>query len=50
MSEKTWVFTFGSGHEHEGHYVKIKGTFEEARAKMFERYGTAWAFQYSDEA
>lgn len=50
MCERTWVFTFGCGHEHEGHYVKIKGTFEEARAKMFERYGNAWAFQYSEEA
>ena len=44
-----WIFTFGCGHENAGKYVKIAGSFGEARAKMCEKYGTAWAFQYSEE-
>ena len=44
-----YYFTFGHGHEHYGYYVKIKGTYAVARAKMFERYGDKWAFQYSEE-
>ena len=47
--EEYWIFTFGSGQKHEGRYTKIKGTFNSARQKMFERYGRAWAFQYSEE-
>lgn len=42
-----WIFTFGSGQPHAGHFVRIKGTYEEARAEMFRRYGSRWAFQYS---
>ena len=43
----TWyVFTFGCGMQHAGYYVRIYGTFEEARRKMFEKYGREWAFQY----
>lgn len=44
-----WIFTFGCGQEHEGKYVRIHGTFEEARRKMFREYGDRWAFQYSQE-
>lgn len=44
-----WIFTFGCGHEHAGKYVKIHGTFSEARQKMFDKYGEDWAFQYSEE-
>lgn len=47
--EEVWYFTFGCGQEHAGHYVKIKGTFSEARAKMFDRFGDKWAFQYSEQ-
>ena len=47
--DETWVFTFGCGQKHEGKYVRIKGTYEEAREKMVEKYGLAWAFQYSEE-
>lgn len=43
-----WIFTFGVGQEHEGFYVKIYGTHDEARKKMIEKYGTKWAFQYSE--
>ena len=44
-----WYFTFGYGQEHEGHYVRIKGTFSEARRKMLDKYGQAWGFQYSEK-
>ena len=45
--EQWWVFTFGSGQEHAGYYVKIRGTYITARSKMFEKYDNKWAFQYS---
>lgn len=44
-----WYFTFGCGQLHAGHYVRIFGTFGEARKEMFSRYGGAWAFQYSEQ-
>ena len=50
MSEKGnewWIFTFGCGHTYAGYYVKIKGTYTEARRKMNQKYGIKWAFQYS---
>lgn len=43
-----WIFTFGNGQSNEGHYVKIPGTFNEARQEMIRRYGREWAFQYSE--
>lgn len=42
-----WIFTFGYGQKHEGHYVKIYGTFDDARQKMFDRFGKDWSFQYT---
>lgn len=44
-----WIFTFGYGQQHAGKCVRIKGTFGEARAKMFELFGEKWCFQYSAE-
>ena len=44
-----WIFTFGTGQPHAGHYVRIYGTFDSAREKMFRKYGSAWGFQYSEE-
>lgn len=44
-----WIFTFGVGQPNGGHYVKFYGTYSEARDKMFEKYGTRWGFQYSEE-
>ena len=41
-----WIFTFGTGQKHGGFYVRFYGTYGEARTKMVERYGVAWAFQY----
>lgn len=47
--EKYWIFTFGCGQQHEGKYVKIRGTYKQAREKMVEKYGSEWAFQYDEE-
>lgn len=47
--KRYWIFTFGCGQEHAGYYVKIYGSFMEARRKMVDRYGYKWAFQYSDK-
>lgn len=44
-----WIFTFGVGQEHEGYYVRIRGSFSQAREKMCAKYGTHWGFQYSEE-
>ena len=49
QNKQYWIFTFGSGQKHEGYYVKINGTYGEAREKMFDRYGEEWSFQYSEE-
>lgn len=46
---KNWYFTFGGGHPHPYGYVKIQGTFSEARAEMVRRHGVKWAFQYDDK-
>lgn len=43
-----YIFTFGCGQKHAGHYVKFYGTYGEAREQMCEKYGNEWAFQYSD--
>lgn len=44
-----WYFTFGVGDKkHKNNYVCINGTNEEARTKMFERFGSNWAFDYSE--
>lgn len=48
MSEY-WIFTFGCGQKHAGKYVKIRGTFDSARRKMFDKYGYDWSIQYSEE-
>lgn len=49
INDKRWyVFTFGSGQQHQGHYVRIYGTAQSARDKMFERYGKAWCSQYTE--
>ena len=44
--ERDWFFTFGMDHEHANRYVKIHGTFMSTRTRMFELFGSAWAFQY----
>lgn len=47
--EEYWIFTFGYGQQHAGKYVKIRGTYEQARKKMFEKYGKGWSFQHSEK-
>ena len=44
-----WIFTFCGGQPLGGYCVRIQGTYNEAREKMVEKYGTAWGFQYSAE-
>lgn len=43
---RDWVFTFGCGQPYAGRYVVINGTFEGARARMFEMHGQMWSMQY----
>ena len=47
--EKTFIFTFCNNSPNGGHYVKIKGTFNSARQRMFDLFGSNWAFQYLEE-
>lgn len=50
MDDKKWyIFTFGSGQQNAGHYVKIFGTYDSARREMVCRYGLQWGFQYSED-
>lgn len=46
---QNWIFTFGDGQQNAGHFVKFFGTFDEAREQMFEKYGSEWCFQYTEE-
>lgn len=47
LTKPQWfVFTLGP---HESQYVRIWGTYEEARQKMVQKYGREWGFQYTDE-
>ncbi|MFE7874741.1 hypothetical protein ACFUYE_30875 [Micromonospora humida] len=45
-AEQDWLFTFGSGQQFDGRFVRIHGTRESARAEMIARFGTAWCDQY----
>lgn len=42
-----WIFTFGCGQNHAGHYVRLEGDFDTARDKMFFLFGREWSMQYS---
>ena len=44
-----WIFTFGYGQAMQGYCVRVKGSYAEARQKMFDKFGRNWAFQYSAE-
>lgn len=47
---KEYVFTFGIGMPLAGHYIRIQAeSYGAARQRMFELYGTEWAFQYYAE-
>ena len=47
--KQIWRCTFGCGMENAGYCQPILGTYSSAREKMFELYGTKWAFQYSEQ-
>lgn len=47
--QQWWYFTFGCGQKHARHYVRIFGTYAEAREQMIKQYGLEWAFQYSED-
>ena len=47
-SVRDWYFSFGCGHEHFKKYVKINGTNDGARDKMFKHFGRKWSMQYKD--
>jgi len=47
--QENWYFTFGIGQGSLAkRYVKIPGTYSEARDRMVEMFGTKFAFQYSE--
>ena len=41
-----WLFTFGSGQQHDGRFVRIIDTWLEARKRMNRIFGHAWCDQY----
>ena len=45
--EQYWIFTFGCGQPHYGHYVRIWGTRQSAKEEMIRRHGTKWSMQYT---
>lgn len=47
---KNFYFTFGVGTTYASRYVVIAAdTYEDARNEMFARFGTNWAFQYTEK-
>jgi hypothetical protein len=47
-----WIFTFGFGHyggRLRNYFVRINGTFHEARAEMVRCFGQQWSHQYESE-
>ena len=48
-TKQNWHFTFCIGSDLGKKYTMIKGTYNEARDKMFNSWGKHWAFQYSEK-
>ncbi|MFI7072092.1 hypothetical protein [Micromonospora sediminicola] len=46
VAEQEWLFTFGSGQQHDGRFVRITGTYDTARTRMLEVFGNRWCAQY----
>lgn len=46
---KTYYFTFTQRSELKNHYVAIKDTYVNARNRMVNIFGSAWAFQYDSK-
>ena len=50
LEKDSWIFTFGHGQQYAGKCVRVYAdSYGDARAKMVEKYGTHWAFQYSND-
>jgi len=49
QEQQNWYFTFGSAHAHPNGYIKLQGSFSEARAKMFELFDSKWSMQYNEK-
>ena len=47
--EQNWYFTFGQSSLFRNKYMKVYGTLEEARERMFETFEAYWAFQYDEK-
>lgn len=48
--EQNYYFTFMLRQEElKDKYVKVFGTYNEARAKMVNNFGIEWAFQYTEK-
>lgn len=41
-----WLFTFGHGHKYPNKFIRLFGSYSEARELMFVLYNDKWAFQY----
>ena len=48
--EFNWIFTFCADSPNGGRCVRLRGTYGNARLKMFELFGDKWAFQYREDA
>lgn len=48
LLSRPWYFTFKFGHKYQANYVRIEGTFIEARKKMYEYFGSGFSFQYDE--
>ncbi len=46
---RDWIFTFGMGQPHAGHFVRIFGTMDTAREEMVRRFSTKWSMMYGSE-
>ena len=53
---QNWLFCFGSDHTHPvtgeslaGCYVRIRGTTNAARRRMFAAFGPHWSTQYTED-
>jgi hypothetical protein len=50
MDTEYWYFTFiGKQHSLANRYIKVNGTYDEARTKVFNAIGDKWGFQYSED-
>lgn len=49
MKAQNYYFTFGTNTGKGNNFVKIHGTYGDARQKMVDRFGLNWAFQYDEQ-